>query len=156
MDRAIAERLSALGLELPEAAPPRHPYEPVTRLGAVLFVSGQTPKRGGAPAYRGRLGEDVDVEVGREAARLAALHCLAVLEAHVGLERVEKIAKVNGYVASGNGFVDQPSVVNGASEAFVDVLGEAGKHARTAIGVSWLPGNVPVELEVVAQARDGA
>lgn len=151
MDDAIKRRLADHKLSLPPSQPPRHEYVAIRRVADVVYVSGQTPKVDGEIAYSGRLGEAIDLPTGQEAARIAALHCLSVLEDQFGLERVAQLVKLNGYVASGQAFVEQPQVINGASKLFVDILGEAGRHARTAVGVPWLPGNASVELELIAQ-----
>lgn len=151
MNDAIATRLAELEIELPTLPEPKFSYVPGKVAGELVFVSGQTPTVDGQTVVTGRCGEDVDVEQGKDAARLTCINILAELEYVVGLENVEQIVKLNGYVAAADGFVDAPSVVNGASDLLLDVLGEAGRHARLAIGVSWLPGNAPVELELIAQ-----
>ena len=151
MNDAIAMRLEALGIELPTLPEPRFSYVPGKVVGDLVFVSGQTPTVDGRTVISGRCGEDVDVERAQEAARLTCINLLAELEYVVGLENVEQIVKLNGYVAAADRFVDAPAVVNGASDLLLEVLGERGRHARLAIGVAWLPGNAPVELELVAQ-----
>jgi enamine deaminase RidA (YjgF/YER057c/UK114 family) len=151
MNDTIAERLEELGIELPTLPEPKFSYVPGKVAGDLVFVSGQTPTVEGATVIVGRCGEEVDIERAREAARLTCINLLAELEYVVGLENVEQIVKMNGYVAAADGFVDAPSVVNGASDLLLEVLGERGRHARLAIGVSWLPGNAPVELELIAQ-----
>jgi enamine deaminase RidA (YjgF/YER057c/UK114 family) len=147
----ITSRLAAEGLELPRLPPPRFAYVPGVVTGNLVFVSGQTPTVDGELVISGRCGAEVDVERGQEGARLAALNCLAELEAVVGLDQVRRLVKVTGYVASADGFVDQPVVVNGASELFQRVLGEPGRHARAALGVAWLPAGAPVEIELIAE-----
>jgi enamine deaminase RidA (YjgF/YER057c/UK114 family) len=151
MNDTIAERLEELGIELPTLPEPKFSYVPGKVAGDLVFVSGQTPTVEGETVIVGRCGEEVDIERAREAARLTCINLLAELEYVVGLENVEQIVKMNGYVAAADGFVDAPSVVNGASDLLLEVLGERGRHARLAIGVSWLPGNAPVELELIAQ-----
>ena len=147
----ISGRLAEEDLQLPELPPPRFAYVPGIVTGNLVFVSGQTPTVDGELVVSGRCGADVSVEQAQEGARLAALNCLAELEAVVGLAKVRRLVKVTGYVASADGFVDQPAVVNGASEFLQRVLGEAGRHARAAIGVAWLPAGAPVEVELVAE-----
>src|SRR3954447_23437066 len=147
----ITGRLGAEGLELPELPPPRFAYVPGVVTGNLVFVSGQTPTIDGELVVSGRCGAEGDVERGQEAARLAALNCLAELQAVIGLDKVTRLVKVTGYVASAAGFVDQPAVVNGASEFLQRVLGEPGRHARAALGVAWLPAGAPVEIELIAE-----
>ena len=149
MNEVIAKRLGDLGINLGAGMPPRHAYVPSTRLGPMLFLSGKTPRISGELSVTGRLGAELDVAAGRAAARTAAVNALSSLEAEVGLEHVQQILKMTGYVASADGFFEQSAVVNGASELFAEVLGESGHHARSAIGVAYLPGNAPVELDLV-------
>jgi enamine deaminase RidA (YjgF/YER057c/UK114 family) len=151
MNDEIRERLSGAGSVLPEATPPRHRYRATVLDDGLLFVSGQTPKQAGLPTVAGRLGAELDVEQGRAAARLVALNLLAQVEREIGLERVARLLKLNGYVASADGFTAQPAVVDGASEVLLEVLGSSGEHARTSVGVAWLPGNAPVEVELIAR-----
>src|SRR3712207_2830889 len=143
--------MKSSGVELPPSPRPVGSYAPGKIFGSLGFASRQTPSRDGVPAYRGRVGSDLGVEVADAAARLAALNCLAELEAVCGdLRRVEAILKVNGYVAATEGFEEQPAVINGASDLLQELFGDAGVHARTAIGVRSLPGGAPVEVELVA------
>jgi enamine deaminase RidA (YjgF/YER057c/UK114 family) len=145
------ERMKASGVELPPSPRPAGSYAPGKVFGNLVFASGQTPTRDGVPAYRGRLGTDLGVEEAYAAARLAALNCLAELETVCGdLRRVEGILKVNGYVVATEGFEEQPAVINGASDLLQEIFGNAGVHARTAIGAQSLPGGAPVEVELVA------
>lgn len=151
MDDRLAARLDELGIELPALPSPQFSYVPGKVAGDLVYVSGQTPTRDGVPVYVGRCGDEIDIPTGQEAARLTAINLLAELEHVVGLERVAQIVKLEGFVAAADGFVDAPAVVNGASDLLAEVLGDAGQHARLAIGVSWLPGNAPVELQLIAQ-----
>jgi enamine deaminase RidA (YjgF/YER057c/UK114 family) len=145
-------RLAELGIELPEVGTPIASYVPMVLSGSLAFVSGQVPAEGGNPLWTGRLGEDMGVEEGQEAARLCALRALAVLRDGLGsLDRVRRIVKLTVFVASAPDFTQQPTVANGASELFQQVFGEAGRHARSAIGVAALPLGVPVELELIAE-----
>jgi enamine deaminase RidA (YjgF/YER057c/UK114 family) len=122
--------------------------------GDLLFLSGTTCYRDGKPLYTGRLGAEVSLEQGYEAARQTMLNLLSVVKSQTGsLERVERIIKVNGYVNSAPDFDRQPAVINGASDLLVELFGEEGRHARTSIGVSDLPGHIPVEIEMVVQLR---
>lgn len=150
------QRLAELGLALPEAAVPSFNYDPVAVHGDLLFVSGQLPKEDGQVRVVGRVGEDVDLERAQHAARVCVLQGLAVTAAAIGgLDRIRRIVRVTGYVASGADFHDQPKVLDAASDLLVEVLGEAGRHARSAVGVAELPRDAPVEIELIV-AHDGA
>ncbi len=149
----IAKKLADLGIVLPAAATPSFQYVPVTMHERLAFVSGQLPRRGDS-LVTGKVGVDVDLEQAREAARLCILQGLACLNQALGsLDRVEKILKVTGFVASGSGFNQQPKVIDAASELLVDLFGEAGRHARSAIGVAELPRNASVEIELIVALR---
>ncbi|MBI4260902.1 MAG: RidA family protein [Actinobacteria bacterium] len=149
---SIEERIRELGIELPPPPAPVASYVPVRVSGSLAFVAGQVPLMDGVPLHPGRLGGDVDVERGIEAARRAALQSLSALRAELGsLDRVRGIAQVTVFVASTPGFTDQPRVANGASDLFVEVFGDAGRHARAAVGVVDLPLGVCVEVAVVAE-----
>lgn len=137
---------------LPEPAAPRGAYLPAVRAGNLLFVSGMLPIEKGRVAVTGKVGGDVTVEEGRNAARLAALNALAVIEKYGGgFENVRRIVKVTGYVNSAPGFTSQPQVVDGASELLVKLFGEAGRHARAAVGVAELPADAAVEIEMICE-----
>jgi enamine deaminase RidA (YjgF/YER057c/UK114 family) len=144
MNQAIADRLADLDIELPTLPEPQFSYVPGKQARDLVYVSGQTPTVDGKPVYVGRCGDEIDVATGQQAARLTAINLLAELELVVGLEHVAQIVKLEGFVAASDGFIEAPA----------DVLGEAGKHARIAIGVSWLPGNAPVELQLIAQVNN--
>ena len=145
-------RLAELGLELPPVATPVASYVPVVVSGSLAFVAGQVPMAEGRLLWSGKLGHDMDVDAGAEAARRCGLQALAALRASLGsLDRVRRIVKVSVFVASADGFTEQPKVANGASDLFVEVFGESGRHARAAVGVSELPLGAPVEVEVVAE-----
>ena len=144
-------RLAELGLTLPQVVPPLAAYVPAVQSGNHVYVSGQLPLVDGKLPLTGKVGADVTVEQGTDLARLCALNALAAIEALVGLGRLTKIVKVTGFVASAEGFTGQPAVVNGASQLFGDVLGELGRHARSAVGVAELPLGAPVEVEVIAE-----
>jgi enamine deaminase RidA (YjgF/YER057c/UK114 family) len=147
----IEERLAELGIELPPAAAPLASYVPVRLAGEQAFVSGQVPLEGGTPTVLGKLGDDLTIEQGQEAARRCALQALAALRDALGsLERIRGIARLDVFVASAPGFTDQPKVANGASDVLVEVFGDEGRHARASVGVSELPLGVPVEVAVVA------
>ncbi|MBW4084262.1 RidA family protein [Paenibacillus sp. S150] len=150
---SIAEHLKRLHIQIPKTEP-RFQFVPGVQAGELLFISGQTPEINGIMQYPGRLGADLDIETGQKAARLAALNCLGEIEAVLGsLERVQRIVRVIGYVRSAENFGEQPLVVNGASELLIEVFGEAGRHARAALGTSELPFGAPVELEMIVQVK---
>jgi|SRR5215218_4718413 len=143
-------RLRELGFELPEAPAPAGAYVPATRAGDLIFTAGQLPFRAGELHLKGKVGDAVSLEEAREAARLCALNALAAATTQTGtLDNISRIVKVTGFVASAPGFDRQPEVLNGASELLGEVFGEAGLHARSAIGVAELPMDVPVEVELV-------
>ncbi len=151
----IEKRLLEMSLELPEPNITVGLYVPAVVVGNLIFSSGQIPVIGGVLQYKGRLGDEIDIEEGRQAAKLAVLNCLAGIKSILGtLEKVERVVKLKCYVASAEGFVDQPVVANGASELLINLFAEKGKHARTAIGVSEIPFGSPVEVEVICSTRD--
>ena len=155
---AVEDRITALGLALPEVVPPVAAYVPAVLDGSRVYVSGQVPFVDGALAETGRVGELVGLvapQRAKELAAVCALNAVAAIKSVVGdLDRVERIVKVTGFVASDPSFTGQPGVVNGASELFRDVFGDAGVHARSAVGVASLPLGAPVEVEVIAHVRD--
>lgn len=147
----IEERLSELGIELPAAPAPVASYLPVRLAGGLAFVAGQIPLDEGALRYPGKVGAEVSIEQGVDGARRCALQALAALRNELGsLDRVRGIVKVDVFVASAPGFVDQPQVANGASDTLVEIFGEAGRHARAAVGVAELPLGASVEVAIVA------
>ena len=151
---SIDARLAELGIEIPAAAAPVASYVPVVVHGGLAYVSGQVSFVDGA-LLKGRLGEDVSLEEGIAAARGCGLMILAQLQAALGsLDRVERIVKLGGFVNSTPDFTDQPRVVNGASDLMMDVFGEAGKHARAAVGVPSLPLGVAVEVDAVVAVTE--
>lgn len=153
MSDAIENRLKELGITLPVAAVPVANYVPFTISGNLLHISGQLPLEDGKLAVTGILGRNVDAEAGNRAALLCAINILAQVKAALGgdLGRVKRVVKLNGFVASTHEFTAQPQVINGASDLFVSVLGEAGKHARSAVGVAALPLNAAVEIDAVVE-----
>lgn len=144
-------RLVELGVTLPPVAAPLAAYVPAVRTGNLVYTSGQLPLEGGQPTHFGRLGAEVSPEEGKAAARTCALNALAAIDALVGLDSVVRVVKVVGFVASAPGFTGQPGVVNGASDFLGDVFGDAGAHARSAVGVASLPLDVPVEVELIVE-----
>jgi len=150
-------RVRELGIQIPTLPPPVAIYVPAVRTGDLVFASGQTPTVDGVLQVQGKLGGEVSIEQGQQAARLAALNCVAEVRGLLGsLDRVARIVRLTGFVASATGFAQQPAVVNGASQLIEEVFGEAGRHARSAIGVAELPGGAPVEIELIVEAREGA
>ena len=152
MTHHIEARLSDMGLSLPDAPAPAANYVPFVVAGDLIHVSGQIAQDDGGP-IRGRLGDDMGVEDGAAAARRCALSLLAQAKAAAGgdLSRIARVVKLTGFVNSAPGFTDQPKVINGASDLLVDAMGEAGRHARSAVGVAALPLGVAVEIEAVFQ-----
>ncbi|GLY05205.1 MULTISPECIES: RidA family protein [Actinoplanes] len=144
-------KLAELGLTLPTVVPPLASYVPAVQSGNHVYVSGQLPMVDGKLQLTGKVGAEVTAEQGTDLARICALNALAAIDALVGLGRVVKIVKVTGFVASAPGFTGQPAVINGASNLFGEVLGEQGRHARSAVGVAELPLGAPVEVEVIAE-----
>ncbi len=151
------QRLVDLGLELPALAAPGGEYVAAKRVGCLLFLSGQGPIRDGVPTFVGQVGAEISLEQGIEAARRATLNALAAIKSAVGsLNNVREIIQVRGFVNSAPGFDQQPQVMNGASRLLVSVFGEAGRHARCAIGTSSLPHGIPVEIEMIVALRPEA
>ena len=146
------KKLSDLGLTLPAPPKPLANYVPVVRTGELLFLSGVLPSRDGRLVMTGKLGENLTVEQGVEAAREAVLNGLSIIRSEAGsLDRVKQIVKMVGYINSAPGFTDLPQVLNGASDLLVSVFGEAGRHARVAVGAAELPRHAPVEIELIVQ-----
>jgi enamine deaminase RidA (YjgF/YER057c/UK114 family) len=149
------QRLQELGLQLPEATPPLYHYVPVTIHRGVAYVSGQVPRVDGIVPYPGKVGSEVSIEQARELAEICVLKGLSCLKAAIGsLDNVEQILKVTGYVQSAPGFSQQPKVVDAVSELLERIFGEKGKHARTAIGVSELPSNTPIEVDFIIAVKE--
>lgn len=144
-------KLAELGLTLPPVATPLASYVPAVRTGNLVLTSGQLPTVDGALLRTGKVGAEVSPEEGKELAKVCALNALAAIDALVGLDSITRIVKVVGFVASAPGFGGQPGVVNGASELLGEVFGEAGIHARSAVGVSDLPIDSPVEVELMVE-----
>ena len=149
------ERLAALGLTLPPVAAPGGAYVPAVRAGQFIYTAGQIPTVDGKLLAVGKVGGEVSVSDAAGLARTCALNALAAAAAAAGgLAAIRRIVKVTGFVASAPGFTGQPQVVNGASELLIDVFGEEGRHARSAVGVAELPLGAPVEVELIAEVRD--
>lgn len=152
---SVAEKLKDLGLELPIAAAPVASYVPTVDAGGILYVSGQISFAADGSLIKGRLGDDMDVEAGKKAAERCALMILAQVGAALGgnFGRVERVVKLGVFVQCTPDFTDQPEVANGASDLFVKLFGDAGKHTRAAVGVPALPRGVAVEVDAVLQLR---
>ena len=150
----IEEKLTQMGMELPEPPTPVAAYVPTVRTGNLVFVSGQVPRVKGEVKYRGYVGGNLSLEDGRAAARICALNALAAIKKEIGdLDRGRRVVKVTGFVASADGFTDQPKVVDGASVFLNELLGEKGQHSRSAVGVNELPLGVAVELEMIVEVE---
>lgn len=149
---SIEHRLTELGMTLPSPPNPVATYVPSVQVGDLLFISGMVPSRDGRVVFRGKVGREISKERAYEAAKLALLNALATIRrAASSLDRVQRIVRMTGYVASDEGFTEQPFVINGASDLLVELFGEAGRHARVAVGVAELPMGVPVELELIVR-----
>ncbi len=153
MPNLVSDRLKALSITLPQASAPAANYLPFTRSENLLFISGQLPTEDGKMVATGRLGADVSLEDGRKAARASAINIIAQINAALegDLDRVKRIVKISGFVASAPDFTDQHLVINGASDLIADVFGEAGKHARAAVGMASLPLNAAVEIDAIVE-----
>lgn len=144
--------IRAIELELPSPPVPVANYVPVRQVGNLVFTSGQTPARDGVLTISGKLGSEVSIEEGQQASAAAVLNCLSALRQHLGsLDRIVSVVTLTGYVASAEGFSEQPAVINGASLVLEKAFGERGRHARAAVGVAELPGNAPVEISLVVE-----
>ena len=151
---SIADRLDALGIHLPDPAAPVAAYVPAVEFNGLLYISGQLPFRADGSLITGRLGEDYDVSHGQEAAERCGVMLLAQMKKALGsLDRVERIVRLGAFVASDPHFTDQPQVANGASELMEKVFGEAGRHARAAVGVPVLPRGAAVEVDAIVAVK---
>lgn len=155
MTGQIDARLAELGITLPSSVPPAANYVPWTRSGNLLFISGQVPTRDGKDLHSGKLGAGISLEQGQEAARLCAVNILAQVKAALDgdLDRVVRCLRLTGFVNASPDFGDQPRVVNGASDLMVEVFGDAGRHARAAVGAGSLPRGVCVEVDAIFEVR---
>ena len=148
---SVSARLDQLGIALPEVVTPLAAYVPAVRTGSLVYTSGQLPIQAGRLAKAGKVGAEVTPEDAKAMARVCALNALAAVDALVGIDAVTRVVKVVGFVASAAGFNGQPGVVNGASELLAEVFGDSGAHARSAVGVSELPLDAPVEVELILE-----
>lgn len=149
-------RLIELDIDLPTVVPPVAAYVPATRSGNMVYTSGQLPIIDGSLAATGKVGGEVSADEAKAHARTCALNALAAVHGLVGVDSIARIVKVVGFVASADGFTGQPGVVNGASELLGEVFGDAGQHARSAVGVAELPLGAPVEVEMIVEVGDSA
>ncbi|MDZ7765338.1 MAG: RidA family protein [Melioribacteraceae bacterium] len=148
----IEAKMKEMGISLPEAPKPLASYIPAMVVDNLVFTAGQVPLEAGKMKYEGKAGENVSLEDAQNAAKLCAVNCLSVVKSAIGsLDKIKRIVKITVFVASGQGFTDQPKVANGASDFLVDLFGEEGKHVRSAVGVSELPLNATVEIEMIAE-----
>lgn len=150
----IEQELEKMGFVLPEPKP-LAAYVPAVRSGNLIFTAGQGPTLDGKPKFTGKLGRELTEEQGYQAAQICVVNCLACVKSLIGdLDKVERVVKLLGFVASVDGFTRQPWVMNGASELLIKLFGDRGKHARSAIGTNQLPQGIPVEVEIIVQVRD--
>lgn len=147
-------RLEELGVELPSVAVPLASYIPATQVGNQVWTSGQLPVVGGELPAAGKVGAEVSLDKAQELARTAALNALAAIDGLVGLDRITRVIKVVGFVASDPSFTDQAAVINGASDFLGEVFGDAGIHSRSAVGVAVLPKDSPVEIEIIVEIAE--
>lgn len=153
---SVTDRLAELGITLPAPAAPAGAYVAAVRTGNLVFTAGQVPFVDGKLPATGKVGAEVSAEDAKSYARISAINVLAAIASVVSLDDVVRVVKVVGFVASAEGFTGQSGVVNGASELFAEVFGEAGKHARSAVGMAELPLGSPIEVEAVVELRAGA
>ncbi|OSC40183.1 RidA family protein [Mycobacterium decipiens] len=150
---SVKARLGQLGVALPQLVAPLAAYVPAVRTGNLVYTAGQLPFEAGKLVRTGKVGADVGPEDAKALARICALNALAAVDSLVGLDAVNQVVKVVGFVASAPGFHGQPSVINGASDLLAEVFGDSGAHARSAVGVSELPLDAPVEVELIVEVR---
>jgi enamine deaminase RidA (YjgF/YER057c/UK114 family) len=151
---SFEKRIQELGLTIPPTPKPAANYVPAVQSGKLIFVSGQLPSVDGKLTIQGKLGREVSIEAGQQASRIALLNCLSAVRSLAGsLDEITRIVKLNGSVASAEGFGGQPQVINGASLLLEEIFGETGKHARVALGLAELPGGSPVEIELIVEVR---
>jgi enamine deaminase RidA (YjgF/YER057c/UK114 family) len=148
---SASSRLEELGLELPEVVAPLASYVPAVRTGNLVYTAGQLPMQAGKLLGAGKVGAEVSPEEGKALARICALNALAAVNSVTGIDEVTRVVKVVGFVASTPGFNGQPGVINGASDLLAEVFGDQGAHARSAVGVSELPLDAPVEVELIVE-----
>lgn len=151
-ENMIEEKLKELGFELPEAPKPLASYIPVKKIGNLVFTAGQIPLKNGVLVYKGKIGKEIGLDNGINAAELCTINCLSVIKSAVGdLDNIKQIVKVTVFVNSSDGFTDQPKVANGASDLLVKLFSDKGKHVRSAVGVNELPIDASVEIEMIVE-----
>lgn len=150
----IEEKIKQLGFSLPEAPKPLASYVPAACVGDLVFTAGQLPMKDGSIVFKGKLGKELSEEEGKKAAQLCALNCLSVIKNEIGsLDKIGRIIKLTVFVNSADGFINHPQVANGASDLIQEIFGDSGKHVRSAVGVSELPLNAPVEIEMICKIK---
>lgn len=155
MTMDVYENLKKLNIQLPTITAPKYIYELCKRSGNHLYISGQGPIINGDVMYKGKLGKEITIEEGKKAAELCVLNCLSIVENSIGdLNKIKSVVKLLGFVSSAPSFNDQPEVINGASQLLIDILGDRGRHARSAIGVNELPLNIAVEIEMIVEIEE--
>ncbi len=148
----IEEKLQQMKITIPDAPKPLASYIPVTQVGNLIFTAGQIPIKDGNLIFKGKIGKEISLENGKEAAKLCAINCLSVIKSAIGnLDNIKRIVKVTVFVNSADSFTDQPKVANGASDFLVELFGEKGKHVRSAVGVNELPIDSSVEVEMIVE-----
>ena len=148
------EKIKQIGITIPEPVKPLAAYIPAMQVGNLVMTSGQVPISSGAVKYQGKVGRDLSEEEGKEAAKLCAINCLSAVKSVIGnLDKIKRVLKLTVFIASAEGFTAQPKVANGASELIGEIFGEAGKHVRSAVGVSELPLNSAVEIEMIVEVK---
>ena len=148
------EKIKELGITIPEPVKPLAAYIPAMQVGNLVMTSGQVPISAGVVKYQGKVGKDLSEEEGKEAAKLCAINCLSAVKSVIGnLDKIKRVLKLTVFIASAEGFTAQPKVANGASELIGEIFGEAGKHVRSAVGVSELPLNSAVEIEMIVEIK---
>jgi len=150
----VDKKLQDMDIIIPDAPKPVASYVPCVQTGKLVYTSGQGCKKNGIPVYKGKLGKDLTVEEGYEVAKISIINCLAILKGYLGsLDKITRVVKLLGFVASTPEFDQQPFVINGASDLLIKIFGEKGRHARSAIGTNVLPSNMPVEIEMIVEVE---
>ena len=150
----IEEKIKSIGIIIPETPKPIGSYVPCVQTGKLVYTSGQGCKKAGQLVYQGKLGKDVSIDEGYDAAKIAIINALGILQGHLGsLDKIKRIVKLLGFVACVPEFDQQPKVINGASDLLLEIFGEKGQHARSAIGTNALPSNMPVEIEMIVEVE---
>ncbi len=150
----IEDKIQSMGIHLPDTPKPMGSYVPCVQTGKLIYTSGQGSTRDGVLVYQGKVGKDITVQEGYEAAKIAIINALAILKGHLGsLDKVKRVVKLLGFVSCIPEFDQQPGVINGASDLLIEIFGKKGQHARSAIGTNALPSNIPVEIEMMVEVE---